>query len=76
MHGGLAETFRFKAKLAAIRRLLDVAQPKPIPADTPPDEAVPTTPATTPPCPCCGGRMRIIEVLPDPRRRRLRFDSS
>ena len=74
-YGFLANGHR-KAKLAAIRRLLDVAQPKPIPADTPPDEAVPTIPATTPPCPCCGGRMRIIEVLPDPRRRRLRFDSS
>ncbi len=73
--GFLANSHR-KAKLALIRRLLDVAPPEPIATDTPPDEPTGAASDTTPPCPCCGGRMRIIEVLADPRRRRLRFDSS
>ena len=82
-YGFLANGHR-KAKLAAIRRLLvspeaspqDVAPPEPIKTDTPPDEPVAATPETAQPCPCCGGRMRITDILVDPRRRRLRFDSS
>jgi Putative transposase/Transposase zinc-binding domain len=72
-YGFLANGHR-KTKLAIIRRLLDVAPPAAI--DMPPDQPAAAAADTTPPCPCCGGRMRITEILIDPRRRRLRFDSS
>jgi Putative transposase/Transposase zinc-binding domain len=71
-HYGVLANGHRKVKLAVIRRLLGTAKPEPIA----PDEAAAAPPATTPPCPCCGGTMRIIEVLADPRRRALRFDSS
>ena len=71
-YGFLANGHR-KAKLSLIRWFLDVAPPEPI--DTPDDTAA-AAPDNTSPCPCCGGAMRIIEVLADPRRRKLRFDSS
>ena len=74
-YGFLANGHR-KTKLAAIRRLLDVTPSTPATTDTPTDEPAAATADTTPPCPCCGGRMRITEILIDPRRRRLRFDSS
>ena len=78
-YGFLANGHR-KAKLATIRKLLDTAPPEPVATETPPDEPMAATPDATPPCPCCGGPMRIIEVLADPRRRAqgqiLRFDSS
>ncbi len=78
-YGFLANGHR-KAKLATIRKLLDTAPPEPVATETPPDEPMAATPDATPPCPCCGGLMRIIEVLADPRRRAqgkiLRFDSS
>jgi hypothetical protein len=79
-YGFLANGHR-RAKLALIRKLLDAAPPVTRhAAETPPDEPTATLPATPPPCPCCGGLMRIIEVLADPRRRAqgkiLRFDSS
>jgi hypothetical protein len=75
-YGFLANGHR-KAKLAVIRRLLDVLPSTPAAADTPDEAAQAATPDTTPqPCPCCGGTMRIIEVLADPRRRKPRFDSS
>ena len=75
-YGFLANGHR-KAKLATIRRLLDAAPPVAHHAtETPPDEPAVTPPAATPPCPCCGGPMRIIEVLANPRRRTLRFDTS
>ena len=41
--------------LACARRLLDVAPP---PVEEPPEE-----PDVHPTCPCCGGRMIIIEVF-------------
>ena len=78
-YGFLANGHR-KAKLAVIRKLLAVAPPEPAATETPPGEPAATTTGATPPCPCCGGPMRIIEVLADPRRRaqgtNLRFDSS
>ena len=78
-YGFLANGHR-KAKLATIRKLLDTAPPEPVATETPPDEPTAPAPDATPPCPCCGGPMRIIEVLTDPRRRtqgtNLRFDSS
>ena len=79
-YGFLANGHR-KAKLALIRKLLDAAPPvAQHAAETSPGEPAAATTGTTPPCPCCGGPMRIIEVLADPRRRAqgqiLRFDSS
>jgi Putative transposase len=74
-YGSLANGHR-KAKLAVIRKLLDAAPPEPVATGVPPDEPAATTPNSTPPCPCCGGPMRITEILADPRRRKLRFDSS
>jgi len=79
-YGFLANGHR-KAKLALIRNLLDAAPPvAQHAAETPPGEPAAATTGATPPCPCCGGPMRIIEVLADPRRRAqgqiLRFDSS
>jgi hypothetical protein len=79
-YGFLANGHR-KTKLALIRRLLysppPVAQ---LAAETSPGEPAAATTGIAPPCPCCGGPMRIIEVLADPRRRAqgqiLRFDSS
>ena len=53
-YGLLADTMR-KAGLALARNLLAVA---------PPDDDTPEDPADTrPPCPCCGGRMVIIETF-------------
>jgi Putative transposase/Transposase zinc-binding domain len=81
-YGFLANGHR-KAKLAVIRRLLvmpaaspvDAAQPEPVVTGIP-DQPTAAAPDTTPLCPCCGGRMRITEVLADPRRRASRLDSS
>ena len=74
-YGFLANGHR-KAKLALIRRHLDGTPSGPATTDTPDEDAAAVAPDTTPPCPCCGGQMRIIEVLADPRRRMPRFDSS
>ena len=38
--------------------------------------AIEAEPPQAPPCPCCGGRMVVIEVLPDPRWQKPRLDSS
>jgi len=76
-HCGFLANGHRKAKLAIVRRLLDVASAAPVAADTPDDgTAAATHDTTAQPCPCCGASMRIIEILPDPRYRRLRFDSS
>lgn len=55
-HYGLLAGSARKASLALARKLLDVAAPSD--ADTPdePDDF-------RPPCPCCGGRMIVIEVF-------------
>ena len=78
-YGFLANGHR-KAKLAVIRKLLAVAPPEPAATATSPGEPMAATTGATPPCPCCGGPMRIIETLADPRRRghgqNLRFDTS
>ncbi len=67
-YGFLANGHR-KAKVALIRRLLH-ATPKAaaiaaVEAEPPPERAQ----AKAPVCPCCGGAMVIIEILPGPRRR-------
>jgi hypothetical protein len=75
-YGFLANGHR-RAKLALIRKLLPAA-----PVATPATSGASGEAATEigtepPPCPCCGGRrMVIVEVLPDPRRPKPRFDSS
>lgn len=56
-HYGLLASSARKAEIARARELLAVAPPaaKPVEASEPPD--------WRPPCPCCGGRMRIIEMF-------------
>jgi len=55
-HYGLLAGATRKASLEHARKLLAVAPPPdPIEAAEPPDQR--------PPCPCCGGRMRIIETF-------------
>lgn len=55
-HYGLLAGSARKASLALARALLNVA--------TPPDDDTPAEPADfRPPCPCCGGRMIVIEVF-------------
>lgn len=77
-HYGFLANSQRKARLALIRRLLDAA-----PIDAATEEPAPSEPDPgKAPCPCCGGVMVIVEILPGPRRRpfirpaRPRFDSS
>ena len=55
-HYGLLAGSARKASLARARELLGVAPP-PEPVE------VPDPPDLLPPCPCCGGRMTIIEIF-------------
>ena len=55
-HYGLFASATRKANIARARELLDVAPaPELVETGEPPDQL--------PPCPCCGGRMRIIETF-------------
>jgi hypothetical protein len=55
-HYGLLASATRKVTIAHVRELLAVsAPPEPIEAEEPPDQLQP--------CPCCGGRMRIIETF-------------
>ena len=68
-HYGFLANGQRKAKLAVIRKLLTVVAPATPTPDRPEDDARADQLAeTTTPCPCCGGAMIIIEVLPGPRR--------
>jgi Putative transposase/Transposase zinc-binding domain len=58
-YGLLANTGRAE-NLARMRELLDVTVPPPV--EESPDEAE-TSVVLARPCPCCGGRMRIIETF-------------
>jgi hypothetical protein len=58
-HYGLLANGNRAANLARMRELLDVATPEPEPHDDTP--AMPEEQAQ--PCPCCGGRMRLIEIF-------------
>jgi Putative transposase/Transposase zinc-binding domain len=59
-HYGLLAKSSCANNLARARELLAVLQPQ----GTPDDDAGPDDPATNShPCPCCGGRMMIIEVF-------------
>ena len=75
-YGFLANGHR-RAKVALIRQLLDAtAQVIAIKAAKvePAHDGTAEPKATL--CPCCGGAMVIVEILPGPRRRHRRFDSS
>ena len=54
-HYGLFASATRKANIARVRELLAAPAPEPVDAEEPPDPL--------PPCPCCGGRMRIIETF-------------
>jgi hypothetical protein len=73
-YGFLANGHR-RVKLAAIRRLLAGPPSTASAIEDTPTTREPGEPSV--PCPCCGGAMTIIEVLPGPRRRRwLSLDTS
>ena len=76
-HCGFLANGHRKAKVTLIRRLLhatpEAAAITAVKAEPPPGEI---TQAKAPICPCCGGAMVIIEILPGPRRRYRRLDSS
>ncbi len=55
-HYGLLASAARKANLDRIRRLLNAASP-------PDDEVIEAPADLRPPCPCCGGRMIVIEVI-------------
>ena len=56
-HYGLFASATCKANIARVREWLAVSPPTPDPVET--EEP----PAQLPPCPCCGGRMRIIKTF-------------
>jgi hypothetical protein len=56
-HYGLFANGHRVEKLALCRKLLDVAPM------APPESELATDADLRPPCPCCGGRMRIVEVF-------------
>lgn len=72
-YGFLANGHR-RDKLTLIRKLLDVTPAAAALPDAVESECADAEQAEPPPCPCCGGRMLIVETFPDPRRKRL--DSS
>ena len=77
-YGFLANGHR-RQKLELIRDLLHATPPVSNAAPNTDEPApVEVDRKEPPPCPCCGGRMRIVHVLPDPRhhKTKLRFDSS
>jgi hypothetical protein len=56
-HYGLLASAGHKANIAQARTLLAAAPIMPTP------EEPPSAPSSLPPCPCCGGRMIIIEIF-------------
>ncbi len=75
-YGFLANGHR-RAKVALIRQLLDAnAQVIAMKAAKVEPAHDGTAEPKAPLCPCCGGAMVIVEILPGPRRRHRRFDSS
>ena len=83
-HYGLFANGNRAANLAKARALLGVAPPAP--EATPEATSTPEPPCVSPrPCPCCGGRMIVIEVFergstprhrPSPRPASIRIDTS
>ena len=69
--------YGFLAKVALIRRLLDAAAQVIVITTVKAEVAQHgTAEPKAPPCPCCGGAMVFVEILPGPRRRYRRLDSS
>jgi len=67
-YGFLANGHR-RAKVALIRKLLDVPVPQAAVAiDTDEPACAERDAPEIPACPCCGGTMVVIEILPGPRR--------
>jgi hypothetical protein len=60
-HYGLLASGTRADNIARVRRLLDVTMAKPTTADASTETDEPKPPAQ--PCPCCGGRMVIIETF-------------
>ena len=74
-YGFLANGHR-RAKVALIRQLLDATAQLIAKAAKVEPAQDGTAEPKAPLCPCCGGAMVIVEILPGPRRRHRRFDSS
>jgi hypothetical protein len=63
-HYGLLASATRKASIARARDLLGVAPaPAPFPADANAEDTAAEDASHVPPCPCCGGRMRILETF-------------
>ena len=60
-HYGLFANGHRAEKLALCRRLLGVPRDSKESADAGKDDASQTSPVDPPPCPCCGGRMKLVE---------------
>jgi hypothetical protein len=76
-HYGLLARGARRGVLDHVRRLICAAKPA-APAPVTEAETAPSPPDAKPPCPCCGGRMRVIEVFTrgQPLARRIWIDSS
>ena len=83
-HYGLLASAQREHNIARARQLLDVPAPQPPPAAAEPAQPVDAT-VSPQPCPCCGGRMIVIEVFvrghsprhrPTPPVRTIRIDTS
>ena len=76
-HIGFLANGHRRAKLATIRKLLAAAAPATT-GQSEEDTGTGDTAGATMPCPCCGGPMTVIEILPGPRRTRRpqRLDTS
>lgn len=70
-HYGLFANGHRAEKIALCRKLLDVEAPSPTADESESSPASP--PHEPPPCPCCGGRMKVIENFEGPLSRPGRF---
>ena len=77
-HYGLLARGARRGLLGHIGQLIAAAAQAPEPTPQPMDETAQAAPDAKPPCPCCGGRMRIIEVFTrgQAHRARIWIDSS
>ena len=77
-HYGLLARGARRGVLDHVRQLIAAASETPAPAPQPEGETAQPAPNAKPPCPCCGGRMRVIEVFArgQPPRARIWIDSS
>ena len=81
-HYGLFANGGRADNIARARQLLHAPDPRPHPGDTADADSGEAAPVSSYPCPCCGGRMIVIEMFEracTPRHRptqRIRIDSS